>query len=74
MDPQTIYSKVGERYSSAVKSPNPQSSATVAKAFGYSDDELLSIPKDANLGLSCGNPLALAALKDVSLVGSMPQR
>lgn len=30
---------------------------------GYSDEELSSIPEDANLGLSCGNPVAIASLK-----------
>ena len=33
----------------------------VAEAFGYSPDELASIPAEANLGLSCGNPTAFAA-------------
>ena len=35
----------------------------VARAFGYSNEELASLPDDANLGLSCGNPTALASLK-----------
>lgn len=35
----------------------------VAAAFGYSPDELAAIPDQANLGLSCGNPTALANLK-----------
>jgi SAM-dependent methyltransferase len=35
----------------------------VAEAFGYSPDQLASIPAEANLGLSCGNPLAFASLK-----------
>ncbi len=32
-------------------------------ALGYSADELAVIPDDANLGLGCGNPQAIAALK-----------
>ena len=36
---------------------------TVAEAFGYSAEELLSIPEGANMGLSCGNPTATAHLK-----------
>ncbi|KAI5805579.1 S-adenosyl-L-methionine-dependent methyltransferase [Peziza echinospora] len=36
----------------------------VATAFGYTKEDLESIPTDANLGVSCGNPLALAALKE----------
>lgn len=35
----------------------------VAEAFGYSPDELAAIPAQANMGLSCGNPIALANLK-----------
>lgn len=35
----------------------------VAEAFGYSAEELLSIPEGANMGLSCGNPTATAHLK-----------
>ncbi len=31
---------------------------------GCSDEELSSIPEDANLGLSCGNPVAIASLKN----------
>lgn len=34
----------------------------VARALGYSAAELAAIPSGANLGLSCGNPTALAAL------------
>jgi arsenite methyltransferase len=35
----------------------------VAEAFGYSPDELASIPAEANMGLSCGNPTAFATLR-----------
>src|SRR5438132_8650260 len=35
----------------------------VAQAFGYSPEELSSIPAEANMGLSCGNPMAFAGLK-----------
>jgi len=35
---------------------------TISKAIGYTDEELSSIPEDANLGLGCGNPVALASL------------
>src|SRR5271169_368210 len=36
---------------------------SVAQAFGYSADELASIPAEANMGLSCGNPTATANLR-----------
>ncbi len=35
----------------------------LAKALGYGEGELAAIPDDANMGLSCGNPTALAQLK-----------
>ena len=35
----------------------------VAEAFGYTAAELASIPADANMGLSCGNPTAIASLR-----------
>ncbi|GAB4546635.1 MAG: arsenite methyltransferase [Phycisphaerales bacterium] len=35
----------------------------VARAIGYGVDELEHVPEGANLGLSCGNPGALAALR-----------
>lgn len=36
----------------------------IAEAFGYSAEELASIPAEANMGLSCGNPTALANLRE----------
>jgi len=41
---------------------------THSKAIGYSDDELGSVPVSANLGLGCGNPTALASLKEGEIV------
>src|SRR3984885_15742340 len=40
----------------------------VAEAFGYSAEELTSIPAGANMGLSCGNPTATAHLKTGEVV------
>jgi arsenite methyltransferase len=36
----------------------------ISKRIGYGDEELRSVPEGANLGLGCGNPLALASLKE----------
>jgi len=66
MDATHIYEKVQERYGSAAKSENREYGYKVAMAFGYTAEQLTSIPEDANLGLSCGNPLALAKLSEVS--------
>jgi len=35
----------------------------LAKRLGYSEGDLAALPDGANLGLSCGNPAAVAALK-----------
>ena len=41
---------------------------TLSKAIGYSDEELSAVPGGANLGLGCGNPTALASLKEGEVV------
>ncbi len=40
----------------------------VAEAFGYTAEELTSIPAEANMGLSCGNPTATANLRGGEVV------
>ena len=40
----------------------------LAKKIGYSAEELAALPEGANMGLSCGNPAALAALKPGEVV------
>ncbi|MCX8014887.1 MAG: arsenite methyltransferase [candidate division WOR-3 bacterium] len=41
---------------------------TISKKIGYTKNELKSIPKDAVLGLGCGNPLAFALIKKGDVV------
>lgn len=36
----------------------------LSKKMGYTEEELTSIPKGSNMGLGCGNPVALASLKE----------
>src|SRR4030042_6801311 len=36
----------------------------ISKSIGYSENELNSVPEGANLGLGCGNPVAIASLKE----------
>lgn len=36
----------------------------MSKNIGYSEEELNSVPKGANLGLGCGNPVALASINE----------
>ena len=41
---------------------------SISMAMGYSGEALKSVPDDANLGLGCGNPTALASLKEGEIV------
>ena len=36
----------------------------ISKNIGYSDEDLKAVPSGANLGLGCGNPIALASIKE----------
>ena len=40
----------------------------LAQALGYASEELERLPEGANMGLSCGNPVALATLKPGEVV------
>jgi len=46
----------------------PGTPADKSKQMGYSDAELAAVPDGANLGLGCGNPQAIAALKPGEVV------
>jgi SAM-dependent methyltransferase len=36
----------------------------ISQKIGYTRDDLKAVPEEANLGLGCGNPIALASLKE----------
>jgi arsenite methyltransferase len=62
---------VRSRYGSVAKSDlssQHEGVRAVAEAFGYSPEQLASIPAEANMGLSCGNPTAFAGLKSGEVV------
>jgi SAM-dependent methyltransferase len=62
---------VREKYAAVAASTLTNESSgvqAVAEAFGYSADELQSIPAEANMGLSCGNPVATAHLRPGEVV------
>jgi len=43
---------------------DPKEIATeIGKKIGYSEEELKNVPEDANLGIGCGNPTALASIQ-----------
>ena len=63
----SVKSKYGAVAESSLSSDHAGVKA-VAEAFGYSADELTSIPAEANMGLSCGNPTATAHLRPGEVV------
>lgn len=40
----------------------------LGKRIGYSEEDLRNVPEASNMGLGCGNPVALAALKEGDIV------
>jgi len=68
---QSIQQAVRDRYGSVATSGLSSDQAgvrAIAEAFGYTPQELHAIPAQANMGLSCGNPTALASLKKGEVV------
>ncbi|KAH7120887.1 ubiE/COQ5 methyltransferase [Dendryphion nanum] len=63
MDAQNIYQRVQDHYGSLARTEKHSSSSAIAQAFGYTEEQLNEIPQGANLGVSCGNPLAIATLR-----------
>jgi arsenite methyltransferase len=43
---------------------SPQIDEQASKMIGYTEDEISAVPEGSNLGLGCGNPTALASLKE----------
>ncbi len=63
---EKIVAQVQARYAALAQSGLGNDTAgvrAVAEAFGYTPEELASIPAEANLGVSCGNPTAFAGLR-----------
>lgn len=48
--------------------PAAGSATEFAKGIGYSESDLADVPDGANLGLSCGNPTAIASLRRGEIV------
>src|SRR6202034_4002077 len=63
----SVRSKYGAVAESTLSS-NDAGVKAVAEACGYSAEELTSIPAEANMGLSCGNPTATAHLRPGEVV------
>ncbi len=46
-------------------------SEEICKKLGYSEEEIQAVPPESNLGLGCGNPVALASLNEGEIVLDM---
>ncbi len=64
---EAVRSKYGSVATSSLSSGHAGVRA-VAEAFGYTPEELASVPAEANMGLSCGNPTAFARLRPGEVV------
>ncbi len=77
---EEIKKVVRERYAKIVKQESSccgtiesscgssNSGHEISKVIGYSEEELKAVPEDSNLGLGCGNPVALASLREGEIV------
>ena len=61
------YGAIAMSGSSCCCSPQADMKST-SELVGYSERELSSVPKGSDLGLGCGNPVALASLKEGEVV------
>ncbi len=76
MEHQEIKNKVKEGYGHVAMENRPCCGApssccgsnasiqTIGEMIGYSKEEMNRVPEGANLGLGCGNPVALASLRE----------
>ena len=60
-DVREHYAKVAQGETGCCGQDN--SRCSISEQIGYSKDELASLPKEAEMGLGCGNPISFAALK-----------
>ena len=78
-NPEDIKKIVRDGYAKAVKQATSCCSSSsccgstskakdMSKTVGYSDAEMNAVPEGVNLGFGCGNPVALASLKEGDIV------
>ncbi len=63
------YAQIAKQDSSCCQPVNSCCGSTdlaqdISKSIGYTEEELEAVPEGANLGLGCGNPVALASLRE----------
>lgn len=58
------YAKIAKQKSACSCCGGAALAQDISKKIGYTEEELEAVPEGANLGLGCGNPVALASLKE----------
>ncbi|MBU1342012.1 MAG: arsenite methyltransferase [Proteobacteria bacterium] len=58
------YAKIAQNVSTSCCGSVKSNARAASIKVGYSEDELESIPDNANMGLGCGNPTALASISE----------
>lgn len=74
---EDTYNLVQSRYGDIAKQSNDtqhKKEEDIARAFGYTADDLSSLPEKTNLGLSCGNPVGFANVKEVCFLPDICMR
>ena len=70
--PDTVREEVRRRYGASASGESPCADACCTSTdvidLGYSTEDTAAAPEAANLGLGCGNPLAIASLKKGQIV------
>jgi SAM-dependent methyltransferase len=61
---EKIKKVVRQGYAQIARKGSSCCASETSKGIGYSEEDLKSVPEGANLGLGCGNPVALASLKE----------
>lgn len=61
-DVQKRYGDIASRQGASCCGSSP--AASIGKQIGYDEEDLGSVPEGSNLGLGCGNPVAIAAIRD----------
>jgi len=69
MKEKEVKNFVKKRYGKIAKSgasccPSSESLVEQARLVGYSEEDIKNAPEESNMGLGCGNPVALAGLKE----------
>lgn len=65
---ETIREEVRKRYGASSGCGDECCTSTAASELGYSEEDKATAPEAADLGLGCGNPLAIASLKEGQVV------